>query len=226
MPKIDELAKKWQKDLAARAGNAVRGRRKALNLTAAGLAKRTAELGYPVSRVAIGKIENGHREGKFDLAELVVLAAALGIPPVMLIYPDLPHGSVEVLPGLERYATDALEWFVGDSPRLAFRMTERFGMNQQDIVDAGEPLLLSRELACAETALEQADKEKARLEADAAAAGKPTLDIKEFTSWALRSTAQVDTAYRLRDQTIRRMRALRLPVHSDYDDDYDEQVRQ
>jgi transcriptional regulator with XRE-family HTH domain len=217
MPKIDESAKQWQKDLALRVGASVQARRKDLKLTALALAERTAQLGYPISRVAIGKIETGHREGKFDLAELVVLAAALGIPPVMLIYPDLPHGSVEVLPGFERDATDTLEWFVGDSPRLAFRMTERFGMNQQDVVDVAEPLLLSRELAYAETALEQANKERARLEADAAA-GKP-MDSEEFTSWAVRSTAQVDTGYRLRDQTIRRMHALGLPVHSDYDDE-------
>jgi transcriptional regulator with XRE-family HTH domain len=216
MPKIDESAKQWQKDMAARVGSAVRRRRGDLGMTAAALADRTRELGYPISRVAIGKLENNHREGKFDLAELTVLAAALGIPPVMLIYPDLPHGSVEVLPGFERDATAALEWFVGDSPRLAFRMTERFGVNQQDVVDAAEPLLLSRELAYAETALEQADKERAaRLDPGA---GKPA-DSKEFTSWAVTATAQVDAACRLKDQTLRRMRALRLPMHSDYDDE-------
>jgi hypothetical protein len=73
-------------------------------------------LAYPVSRVAIGKIENNHREGKFDLSELVVLAAALGIPPVMLVYPDLPHGTVEVLPERDCYATDALAGSVGTAP--------------------------------------------------------------------------------------------------------------
>src|SRR5271155_3459186 len=89
LPKSVESAKAWQKELALRVGVAVATRRKELNLTASALAERTADLGYPVSRVAIGKIETGHREGKFDLAELVVLAKAIGVPAVMLLF-DAP----------------------------------------------------------------------------------------------------------------------------------------
>jgi transcriptional regulator with XRE-family HTH domain len=215
MPKIDESAKQWQKDLALRVGASVQARRKKLKLTAAALAERTSELGYPISRVAVGKIETGHREGKLDLAELVVLAAALGLPPVMLIYPDLPHGSVEVLPGCEREAMDALAWFSGDSPQLAFRITERFGMAQQDVVDAAEPLLLGRDLMAAEAALKEVNRSKVRLEAEAARTGR-VLDPEEFTEWAS-CLAQIKMAEHLRGQTIRRMRALSLPVHSDYD---------
>jgi transcriptional regulator with XRE-family HTH domain len=215
MPKIDESAKEWQKDLALRVGAKVQARRKELGLTALALAERTGELGYPISRVAVGKIETGHREGKLDLAELVVLAAALGMPPVMLVYPDLPHGSVEVLPGRECDAIDALAWFSGDSPRLAFRMTERFGMAQQDIVNAAEPLLLSRDLTAAEAALVQAQRELRRLEADWANGGKADAEgVAVWTFQAQRSLSQ-------RAQTIRQMRAHRLPVHSDYDDDDD-----
>lgn len=93
----------------------MQARRKELGLTASALAERTAELGYPVSRVAIGKIETGHREGKLDLAELVVLGAALRIPPVMMVYPDLPDGQVELLPGREKSSVEALAWFTGDT---------------------------------------------------------------------------------------------------------------
>ena len=51
------------------------------------LAERTAELGYPITRVAISKIERNSREGKLDVAELLVLAEALGIAPVLLLAP-------------------------------------------------------------------------------------------------------------------------------------------
>ena len=217
MPKIDESAKNWREDLALRVGGKVQSRRKELKLTAAALAERTAKLGYPISRVAVGKIETGHREGKLDLAELVVLAAALGIPPVMLIYPDLPHGSVEVLPGFERDAADALRWFSGESPRLTFRMTERFGMNQQDIIDAAEPVRLSRDLADVELDLGQATMAVQRLKANRANGDKA--DEEQLSMWADRA----ERSFSERARTIRRMHALGLPVHPDYDDYVDDE---
>jgi transcriptional regulator with XRE-family HTH domain len=114
MPKIDQAAKVWQKDMAERVGRAVQTRRQDLKMTAAVLAKRTAELGYPVSRVAIGKLENNHREGKFDLAELLVLAAALDIAPLELLYPGAPDQVVELLPSQTATTLDASTWFIGN----------------------------------------------------------------------------------------------------------------
>lgn len=99
MPTIDENAKTWQESLAARVGGAVRKARESAGLTAAQLSERTRDIGYPVHRIAISKIENGARAGKLDVAELVALARALGVPPIELIYPDLPDGPVEVWPG-------------------------------------------------------------------------------------------------------------------------------
>lgn len=76
--------------LAQRVGDAVAKRRKALGWTGVQLADRTAELGYPITRVAISKIETNSRAGKFDVAELLVLAEALYIPPVLLLAADFP----------------------------------------------------------------------------------------------------------------------------------------
>lgn len=114
MPKIDEAAKAWQKDMAERVGRAVQTRRRELNISAATLAKRCAELGYPISRVAIGKIETNHREGKFDLAELAALAAALDIAPISLIYPTAPDAPVDMTPGQQVPTFHAIAWFSGD----------------------------------------------------------------------------------------------------------------
>lgn len=114
MPKIDESAKAWQKSTAARIGRAVQSRRRELKLTAASLAARCAELGYPISRVAVGKIESGHREGKLDVAELLALAAALDIPPISLVYPAGPDALVEMTPGEQVPTYHAIAWFGGD----------------------------------------------------------------------------------------------------------------
>ena len=78
MPNVDAGAKAWELGLAGRVGTAIQVQRKELNLTAQQLAERTKSLGYRISRVAISKIEGNKRAGKFDVAELLVLAQALG----------------------------------------------------------------------------------------------------------------------------------------------------
>lgn len=116
MPNIDEEAKSWQLEQAGRVGTAVARRRARLGMTAVDLAERTRELGYPITRVAISKIENNARAGKIDISEITVLAAALGVPPILLMYPDLPSGVVRALPAIEEVESyKALRWFIGDS---------------------------------------------------------------------------------------------------------------
>nr|CRL82849.1 putative DNA-binding protein [Mycolicibacter nonchromogenicus] len=46
----------------------------------------------------IAKLDSGHRGSVLSVAELIVLAYALDVPPGALLYPDLPDGTVEVLP--------------------------------------------------------------------------------------------------------------------------------
>ena len=118
MPKIDEVAKAWEMRVADRVGRAVQKRRKAQGWTGVELAERTAELGYPITRVAISKIERNSREGKLDVAELLVLAEALGIAPVLLLAPDFPDGEVETRPGHSVDSRQAVRWFSGREAEL------------------------------------------------------------------------------------------------------------
>ncbi|AWK74263.1 hypothetical protein CBI38_24625 [Rhodococcus oxybenzonivorans] len=50
-----------------------------------------------------------------DVAELSVLAAALEVPPVQLMYPDLADGQVEVLPARYVRSVEAARWFAGEA---------------------------------------------------------------------------------------------------------------
>jgi transcriptional regulator with XRE-family HTH domain len=113
MPSIDESAKAWELELSGRVGAAVQARRKALKLTALDLADKCRELGYPITRQAISKIESNNRRGKIDLAELLVLAEALQIPPALLVFPDYPDGHVEALPGRDMESAAAVDWLSG-----------------------------------------------------------------------------------------------------------------
>lgn len=82
-------------------------------MSAVALSDRTKELGYPITRVTISKIENNARAGKMDVAELLVLAAALEIPPALLMFPNFPDDEAEVLPGIEASGGAAVRWLAG-----------------------------------------------------------------------------------------------------------------
>ena len=83
------------------------------NRSAQWLADETERLGYPISRAAIANYESGRKKG-LDVAELLILAAALRIPPLTLLFPQLPNGPVELLPGIVIPSWDAAAWFSGE----------------------------------------------------------------------------------------------------------------
>jgi len=85
-----------------------------LRRSAQWLADETERLGYPISRAAIANYESGRKKG-LDVAELLVLAAALQIPPLTILFPDLPDGPVEVLPGIQSTSWDAAAWCSGEA---------------------------------------------------------------------------------------------------------------
>lgn len=101
----------WAEDLHTRVAVAIKRARG--GRSAQWLADETERLGYPISRAAIANYESGRKKG-LELAELVVLAAALRVPPVALIYPDLPQGVIEVLPGEPVTSWEAATWFSGE----------------------------------------------------------------------------------------------------------------
>jgi transcriptional regulator with XRE-family HTH domain len=125
MPYVEKSAKDFEVTRAGWFGNAVGWRRKALKLTAAELSRRTAELGYPISRVAIAKIESNLRSGKIDVAEVLVLAAALDIPPVLLLFPQVAtDGGAVILPNFMTKEDEAVRWMAG---QVSFPQQYDFG---------------------------------------------------------------------------------------------------
>ena len=77
------------------------------------LADRCKALGHPISRTALWEIENGKRR-TIAVAELLVIAAALDVPPVQLVFPDLPDGPAEALPDMRMSSLDAVRWITGE----------------------------------------------------------------------------------------------------------------
>jgi hypothetical protein len=63
-----------------------------------------------VHRVSLPKLERGERD--ITITELVGLAAALNMPPIALLFPDI-LAEVEVLPDKQMNGLAAFGWFIG-----------------------------------------------------------------------------------------------------------------
>lgn len=105
----------WSTSFTARVVQAMREARQAAGLTMGDLAQGCADRGHPeIKEQTIKNLETGRRAG-MTIADFVVLADILGVPPVTLLFPLGFDPTVEVLPGREVSAWDAVAWFTGET---------------------------------------------------------------------------------------------------------------
>lgn len=117
----------WQKDMTVRIGSEVKRLRG--DHSTLWLEKATDRLGFKVSRTSISQLENGNRTS-ISVAEWLVLAAALEVPPALLLYPDYPYGVVDYLPGIQDFAYNATDWISGRSSFVHGGLT---GISRQEV---------------------------------------------------------------------------------------------
>ncbi|MFI8661856.1 helix-turn-helix domain-containing protein [Rhodococcus qingshengii] len=100
----------WEKAAVQNLGRAIRSIRKAQGMSQAALGDAIG-----ISKGAIMNIESKKaRVTRMPSVTLLVrIAAALGVPPALLLYPDVPDRTVEFLPGRYLSAEDAIRWFAG-----------------------------------------------------------------------------------------------------------------
>lgn len=113
--KQEEASRSWAQELAVEIGRSVRLIRGRRGLSAEQLSSRCAELGHAIPRNTIANLENGRKE-TVPVHELIVLAQALDVPPIELMYPVGRAAAVDVLPGVEWPPMRAAEWFSGNEP--------------------------------------------------------------------------------------------------------------
>lgn len=139
---------RWRDQTVATIAGAVQARRKALKLTAAELAKRTADC-KPMSGDVISDLENG-RKKTLDVVELLTLSEALACSPLSLLFPDA-LSDTELFPGGAVPVTHALGWIQGEG--VSFPRPGKW----VGVALMGDPR--------AAAALEMADSERAMMDA-------------------------------------------------------------
>ncbi len=84
-------------------------------MTVQALADRCKDLGLPLDRTVITKLEKGRRQS-VTVPELLVLARALRVSPLALIFPVGQADTIEVLPSTPMAPFQAAQWFSGERP--------------------------------------------------------------------------------------------------------------
>jgi transcriptional regulator with XRE-family HTH domain len=194
MPKIDSWAARVTRSVAWQ----VHRHRKALGWSAQKLSDACAELGLEFPRSTLADLESGRR-AHVSVAELLVLARALDVPPLLLLFPVGAEEETEVLPGEPRPSFRAAQWFAGAGPYPAEGDAGVVTGVTAENAGAAAPLVLYREhdrfyeaeIIALEEAMDADDR---------AAAGGPDARTLAAGAAALR---QMAAGYRAQQERLR-----------------------
>ncbi|MFJ2186409.1 helix-turn-helix domain-containing protein [Kitasatospora sp. NPDC087861] len=110
----DEDAPDWPERITKDVIRAITRRRQDLGLSAQDVADETGDLGYEVPRNVIANWESGRRK-TITIPELIVVAEALDIAPVELLFSPALGGWVDYLPEMPSDRWSALTHFTGEA---------------------------------------------------------------------------------------------------------------
>lgn len=103
----------WPKAVTKTVADEVLHYRKMRGMSTEQLSDRTDECGHRIHRSVLANLESGRR-ANITVPDLVVLGRALGVPPLVLLYPVGRAGACEVMPGKYMDPWDAAKMFTGE----------------------------------------------------------------------------------------------------------------
>lgn len=119
-----EVATQWPARLTKVVAGQISRYRHARGMSVQQLADAVTNLGLPIQRPVLSNLENGRRY-TISVAELLALAAALRVPPLLLVTPIGETDQLEVLPDRHVTPLDAYRWAVGETPLPHMTQDER-----------------------------------------------------------------------------------------------------
>ncbi|WP_430868311.1 helix-turn-helix domain-containing protein [Demequina aurantiaca] len=108
---IKSKSQTWSSEWTLRVGANLAALREQAGVSGQQLADLTEAHGDEISRSTIANLESG-RKSSVSVAEIALLAAALGVSPMRLLF-DPTGSEVETLPGLTTSQAEAADWFAG-----------------------------------------------------------------------------------------------------------------
>ena len=99
----------WQARLAEQVGERVAHFRQLAGMTGQDLARKTG-----LDRAVISKLEKGHRQ-TLTVGDVFIVARALEVPPLLLLFPLGQAEEAEVLPGVWEDTWTAVKRFIGEN---------------------------------------------------------------------------------------------------------------
>lgn len=111
-PAAEGSGQAWPSSVTRVVAAQIRLWRERRGLSALQLSERTKGLGYHIPRSVIANLENDRRD-TISVAEILVVAAALDVPPIMLITAVGQEPAVEILPNVVVTPWKARGWIVG-----------------------------------------------------------------------------------------------------------------
>lgn len=105
----------WSKRLTTVIAGQITRFRTERKMSAQQLADATGTLQHPIARSVIANLESGRRDA-VSVAELLVLARALDVAPLLLVFPVGHDPVVEPLPNVVVNTWRAAKWFTGEAP--------------------------------------------------------------------------------------------------------------
>jgi transcriptional regulator with XRE-family HTH domain len=102
----------WAENATRKIAYEIKRWRKRRGLSAQHLSDLTRDLGHRVPRTVIANLESGRRDS-VSVPELLVIAAALNVPPVLFIAPVGHVNTVEILPQIKVSAWQTRGWILG-----------------------------------------------------------------------------------------------------------------
>ena len=103
----------WPASLTHAIAGQIKRHRTGQKLSTQQLSDACSKIGMDIPRTLITDLEIGRR-AHISVAELLVIARALDVPPLLLIFPVGTSTGTEVLPGQDRPAFRAAQWFSGE----------------------------------------------------------------------------------------------------------------
>lgn len=127
-----EHADAWGQGMTETIAGEIRRWRQRRSISAQQLSDRCAVLGHPVPRNVIANLES-RRRNAITVPELIIIAMALNVPPVLLIYPLGADSAVDVAPEQGMTPWGAMRWFAAEKRPSGGMLG---GKGQLEIADA------------------------------------------------------------------------------------------